>query len=120
MSALDCQKCGACCLAASWNSGVGGFNEPFAEVLDHEADAIEEVLPKSVTHVRPSGMGFSTVTMAMQVKQDTRGRCVALKGRVGCKVSCSVYEVRPSGCADFEPGSEKCLEIRRQVLGVTE
>lgn len=115
---LDCQKCGACCLASSWNSDVGGFNEPFAEVLDREVEAIEEALPGAVTQVAPSGFSFSTVNFAMNVKSDPRGRCVALKGRVGCKVACSIYETRPSGCVDFEPGSEKCLEIRRRVLGV--
>lgn len=120
MTSLDCQKCGACCLAASWGNSIGGFQEPFAEVQDHEVEAIHEALPNSVTMIAPSGMAFSTVTKAMKVKQDSRGRCVALKGRVGCKVSCSIYENRPSGCVDFEPGSEKCLEIRRRVLGVEE
>lgn len=111
---LDCQKCGACCVASAWS---GGDFEPFAEVSEHEGARIQKALPMSVVRVRPTGWTFQEPTLAMEIKNDRYGRCVALKGTVGRKVSCSIYRARPAGCRDFEPGSERCLEIRRTILG---
>lgn len=39
-------------------------------------------------------------------------RCVALKGHVGQRVSCSIYAQRPSPCVDLQPGSEGCERAR--------
>lgn len=105
---LDCQKCGACCLAVAW----GGKTQPFAEVDLDEVKALEKALPGATVDVCRSGWAFEEPAVAMQVKPN--GRCVALQGNVGRSVSCSVYGVRPAGCREFEPGSEKCLEIRRE------
>ncbi len=114
---IDCQKCGACCLASAWSPSAA--LRPFADVQDNEVKRIERRLPLSVVPVQPFGFAFQTVTNAMAInRRDRRGRCVALKGTVGRKVSCSIYSVRPEGCVDFEPGSERCLEIRRMVLGI--
>lgn len=106
---LDCRTCGACCLSRAWNHDDG----PFADVGDDEAERIEAKKPNAIVYCPPSGWAFRETQLAMRV---ANGRCVALKGSVGRRVSCSIYEDRPSGCAEFEPGSEACLEIRRKVL----
>jgi Fe-S-cluster containining protein len=42
----------------------------------------------------------------------TNHRCVALTGKVGGGVSCSIYNHRPAACRAFVPGSPLCLEAR--------
>lgn len=39
-------------------------------------------------------------------------QCSALLGRIGHKVSCSIYKSRPTVCAAFAKGSKGCLELR--------
>ena len=39
--------------------------------------------------------------------------CAALRGSVLYRVSCAIYEVRPSVCREFEPGGRACLARRR-------
>ena len=43
------------------------------------------------------------------MKQTKQGKCVALQGKIGVKVSCSVYPNRPQVCCDVMPGSNKCI-----------
>jgi len=40
-------------------------------------------------------------------------RCVALQGDLGQKVSCSIYEDRPTPCRDFEASFESGVENQR-------
>jgi Fe-S-cluster containining protein len=42
----------------------------------------------------------------------TNNRCIALTGRVGVSVGCSIYESRPAACRAFTAGSPLCLEAR--------
>jgi hypothetical protein len=46
-------------------------------------------------------------------RQSPVPNCVALKGRVGESVACSVYENRPRNCRDFDAGSDRCHALRR-------
>ncbi|MDN8032124.1 hypothetical protein QZN17_26515 [Burkholderia multivorans] len=39
-------------------------------------------------------------------------RCVALAGKIGQRVSCLVYEHRPSVCREFMPGSDGYRQFR--------
>ncbi len=41
-------------------------------------------------------------------------RCIALEGPIGRRVSCAIYEVRPSPCRRVEAGSEQCLARRSE------
>jgi Fe-S-cluster containining protein len=38
---------------------------------------------------------------------------VALKGEVGVKVSCAIYEYRPNVCRSFQPNTPDCAKVRR-------
>jgi hypothetical protein len=40
-------------------------------------------------------------------------RCVVLQGKVGDRVSCGIYESRPSPCRDFEASFESGVENPR-------
>lgn len=43
------------------------------------------------------------------------GQCVALRGQVGKKVSCSIYARRPKVCREFEVGGYDCREARARA-----
>jgi len=38
--------------------------------------------------------------------------CVALRGQIGTRVRCAIYERRPGACRRFRPGSRGCLSMR--------
>jgi Fe-S-cluster containining protein len=40
-------------------------------------------------------------------------RCIALEGKIGMSVKCSIYNCRPVSCRKFVVGSELCLEARK-------
>jgi hypothetical protein len=50
-------------------------------------------------------------------KLDPVGRCVcvALRGAVGQRVSCAIYERRPAECRRLVAGSRECKKARRQA-----
>jgi Fe-S-cluster containining protein len=43
-----------------------------------------------------------------------RGPCTAFRGVIGGDCRCTIYARRPRVCADFRPGSERCLEVRQE------
>ena len=112
---FDCQACGACCLSSSWGSG----REVFVDVSDEDAERIEAKKPGLLVPLRPQGWYFNPNRFAMRIKNDAHGRCAALRGRVGEKVSCTVYKVRPEACRTFEPGSDECLDARARRMVVS-
>ena len=48
------------------------------------------------------------------LRLDPGGRCLALRGRIGRRVSCTIYALRPAGCRRIEPGDARCLQYRRE------
>ena len=92
----DCRACGACC------SGL----------LVEVDDAALAVLPRRLVK-QDDLFGW--------VMRERKGVCAALRGEIGCGVSCSVYDSRPLDCRDFEPGCRACLDARsRAARGVEE
>jgi Fe-S-cluster containining protein len=39
-------------------------------------------------------------------------RCMGLRGTIGRRAVCTVYELRPAACRKLEAGSERCLQYR--------
>lgn len=94
----DCQACGACC------------GPPYVAptYIDLTRDDVRRL---------PRGYRLRYVTKnsapALQTKTTEDGIvCVALRGRIGTRVSCAIYERRPDACRRFLPGSRKCLALR--------
>jgi Fe-S-cluster containining protein len=79
-----CLTCGACCarfrVSFYWGEtdAIKGGKVPF-------------VLTEQVTRFR----------LCMQGTNQTNPRCVALKGKIGTRVTCSIYSHRPSTCREF-------------------
>jgi Fe-S-cluster containining protein len=61
-----------------------------------------------LTVLTEHGRGFVARSMAMQ-----GGRCIALREDAGGS-GCSIYEVRPDICREFEAGSPDCRAARRR------
>jgi Fe-S-cluster containining protein len=99
---FDCQSCGACCTNPDENrrEGVREWVElDPRDVLLRRRAAQRLVVynDDGVAHLRLDGQ-----------------RCAALRGRVGARVSCSIYEIRPRACRRVEAGSDRCLQYRRE------
>ncbi|HTO98962.1 MAG TPA: YkgJ family cysteine cluster protein [Myxococcales bacterium] len=101
----DCQACGACCCNTDENRA-----EAYVDYV--------EVTPRSPLGRRPSLLRRLTViNQAGERHMKLRGReqrCVALEGRLGERVFCSIYPVRPAGCRRVKPGSAECRRDRRE------
>ncbi|MFP3506912.1 YkgJ family cysteine cluster protein [Burkholderia sp. SIMBA_062] len=84
---FDCQSCGGCC----------AYSHTWPEFLEEDTcDGIPEEM-------------CDCETGRMKCDGD---RCVALVGKVGEQVSCSIYEHRPGVCREFMPGSDGCHQVR--------
>ncbi len=104
MSDLNCQKCGACCLDQLIVL-MPGDDVPFHMVMDKSRVSVEHKggLPDGLTPLDHC---------VGKVMRNQFGRCVALTGRLGKDVSCSIYESRPRICKVMKKGDWACLEVR--------
>lgn len=89
-----CQRCGACCAA---------FRVDFS-VWEHE-DHGGNV---------PAGLAgeLTATTCRMHGTDHSPPRCKALVGSLGVRVSCGIYEWRPSPCRELEAESPACERAR--------
>lgn len=103
----DCRKCGACC-ATVWQDDryvsltpreVEELPEQFKHMLVFDGD-------KASMRLRPAGGGALA--------------CIALSGKHGTSVTCTIYDYRPHPCRVFEPGSDECDYARTAVLGISD
>jgi Fe-S-cluster containining protein len=102
--ALDCTRCGACCTNPDENRAEGFVD--YVEVLPRDALLERPDLVRRLVVYNPDGRPH--------LRLDASGRCLALRGRLGRRVRCTIYEHRPTGCRRVEPGSERCLAHRRE------
>jgi len=100
-ASYDCTRCGACCFNPPENVAEG-----FSEYI--------ELGPRDMLRDRPELVQRYTVEKAgrlhMRIMADQR--CMALAGRLGHKVRCTIYHARPSPCRRVEAGSALCLRYR--------
>ena len=83
-----CVNCGACCAT---------FRVLFDPV---EMEPGPYHVPKDLTEK------VDATTRAMLGTNDAKPRCVALSGRIGHEVGCSIYLRRPACCREFKPSFE--------------
>jgi uncharacterized protein len=97
--ALECRSCGACC--------VPEITAPFY-VHVVPADARRLTLRWRERHLARE---------SLLTKVDPVGRCVcvALRGTVGRRVSCTIYPRRPTACRRLRRGSAECHKARQQA-----
>lgn len=98
----DCQTCGACC---HWKDNIK-TRRWIIQV--HETDT---QVPQELTE--PNDMMHEEHDYPRVMRQKNQRRCVAFRGTVGRKNSCSIYANRPTTCRNFEVGSVWCRNARK-------
>jgi Fe-S-cluster containining protein len=99
----DCTTCGACCRNPDENVREGYVW--YLEVRDTKLLQKKDLAKKLVVY-DPDG--------APHLRLDPSGRCAALQGRIGERVRCTIYTLRPKGCRLLEPGDARCLLARKE------
>ncbi len=102
MQEFDCLTCGACCSSAI--NKVVVFKVEFDETKFSHGKHIEKF---TVLEGEDHKMKFTA-----------DGKCIALDGKVGECVSCTIYENRPFVCRTFEVGGSMCKKLRNDVLKI--
>jgi Fe-S-cluster containining protein len=101
VTAADCRRCGACC------------GPPYI------AKTYIDLTPLDVSRLTPAQRTRYVIGVRRPALATTHTAdgvvCVALRGRVGIRVSCGLYARRPGACRRFEPGSRACLAMRADV-----
>ena len=95
-----CQTCGACCASLRVD-----FHP--AE-LAGGAYAWSEGVPVAMT------VPVTPAIVRMRGTDDAAPRCVALSGEVGVGVACTIYDVRPSPCREFDVEHSACNKARQR------
>ena len=107
----DCTRCGACCVS-TWDSPT------YVNLTDEDRSRLEAHLAASTVR---KYVGFEDEPrndyLSLTTKENRQGHvvCVALRGSVGGRCSCSIYEIRPKACRDFRQGSVSCVEAREEA-----
>ena len=91
-----CTLCGACCVTYRVCFGREELDESPGGVVPGKL-----VLAVSRRRVCMSGTQLRTP------------RCISLQGSVGQRVSCAIYDRRPSPCQAFGRGDMCCADARR-------
>lgn len=113
----DCQSCGACCGTArtpASSAARAKLGLPTIDTWVNCSDADVQRMPRRVRmKLLPVRLEDGKKMQATPLRED--GTCVFLKGAIGDKVSCGIYDVRPTICRAFKAGSEFCLQARREI-----
>jgi Fe-S-cluster containining protein len=105
----DCMTCGACCANPDENRAEGFVD--YVEVRSREPLLAKPELVRRLVVYNDEGVAH--------LRLDADGRCHALRGRMGRRVHCIIYDDRPTGCRKVEAGSERCL-LARSERGVAD
>ena len=101
---FDCTRCGACCSNPDENRAEGFVD--YVEVLPRDRLWRKPEQRRRLTIVNDSG--------AVHMRLDRDHRCSALRGKLGQRVRCAIYEDRPTGCRLVEAGGDRCRQYRRE------
>lgn len=101
MSDLDCRRCGACCCNTRENMVQG-------------LSAYVEIEPSCTLLARTERQRWVTPDEdgVPHMRMEPSGRCSALAGALGHRVTCKIYTHRPRGCKRVTPGDDECLTAR--------
>ena len=106
---LDCTRCGACCTNPDENRAEG--YSAYVDVTDREALWRHQKLVQRYVTRDADGKAH--------LKLDAGQRCSALAGKLGKRVRCEIYALRPAPCRRVEAGSDDCHKARRE-RGITD
>ena len=102
---FDCQSCGACCCNTDENRAERYVD--YVEVTARSALSRHPRLLRRLTVLNDEGERHLKLRGRDQ-------RCVALEGKLGSRVACAIYQIRPPACRQVLPGSRECRQDRRE------
>ena len=117
----DCQACGACC-SHFFNDDLDDLELPGIygkglSIANRDASKIPAKLVV-IDIVKFHDTKASLQEAWLRGKRVMgRWQCRALKGTIGERCACSIYDIRPKVCREFEPGSQGCILAREALLG---
>ena len=98
----DCQACGACCIHERSNGPAYVYLE---------VDEASRLKRLGLKVVQVAGDFF----LGARTRADGHRACVAFRGEVGRFCTCSIHDVRPNICRQFDAGDEPCREARARL-----
>ena len=102
---FDCQRCGACCCNPLDNQAIGYLD--YVEIRKRDNILHKPRLLERVARQNEQGQWHIKLTDGSQ-------RCVALEGRLGARVRCTIYADRPGPCRQVQAGTEACRKARAE------
>ena len=102
---FDCQSCGACCCNTDENRAERYVD--YVQVTTRSPLTRNPKLLRKLTVVNDRSERHMRLVGREQ-------RCIALSGKLGERVSCTIYELRPAACRRVLPGSRECRRDRRE------
>ena len=105
MRRFDCQSCGACCCNTERNRSIA--NRAYIEVT-----RTERLYRLHREQLRGLGFRDERGLWHLRLVGDEQ-RCIALDGKIGVRVACTIYPERPVGCKKVQSGDDECMEARR-------
>jgi len=128
VTAKDCRKCGLCCTSPREQDVLADLSQEDADRLDPRWAAANVIAYMSafdlmVNHIygRRCPPGAIRTAWKRQRCGPFKGMeacvCVALRGSLMHRTSCTIYGKRPESCRTaVKPGDKTCLMIRRRWL----
>lgn len=107
MSEFDCQTCGACCQTSR---PVGARDLHWVNCTPADVKQMPRRHRLKLVPVRTSE---GERMHATPLRPD--GTCAFLRGTPGDRVSCGIYDSRPTLCRRYEAGSDYCRASRREI-----
>jgi len=101
---LDCTRCGACCTNPDENRAEG--YSAYVDVTERESLLRHGKLVERYVTRDAEGRAH--------LKLDSGQRCSALSGKLGRRVRCEIYALRPAPCRRVQAGDADCLRSRRE------
>ncbi len=92
------------------------MGEGWADCLESDVARMSQRVRDRLVPVR-RGYAFNPAIAATPTRKDADvgSRCAFLRGTVGKRCSCSIYEMRPAICAKFKPGGTSCRSMRARL-----
>lgn len=120
----DCLTCGACCVAPDNQEAYADVTAEDARRLGRRFVRLHVLGPSALDTFAAAIDGKNAPPMAIETRWTTQrsgpykgfevSTCAALRGSIGSRVRCSVYEKRPKVCRTaVKPGDRACREIRK-------
>jgi Fe-S-cluster containining protein len=123
----DCRRCGACCVSLREQNAYCDASLEDLKKLDPRWVKENVAFASLMDALAMALDGGKMVLAALRTKWAYQRHgpcadmdlctCIALRGSVMHRVSCRIYERRPTTCREtVNPGDSTCLEFRKALL----